>query len=50
MTSFDLNRSLLLTYHMTGDRNFLEPIRLMADARLEWIRGGKPNGTHAASR
>ncbi len=28
---------LLLTYHMTGDEKYLQPIRSMAAARLKWL-------------
>ncbi len=29
---------LLLTYHMTGDEKYLEPIRSMAAVRLKWLK------------
>ncbi len=29
--------ALLLTYHMTGDERYLQPIRSMAATRLEWL-------------
>ena len=35
--------TLVLTAHMTGDRSFLEPVRTMAAARLEWIKAGRPD-------
>ncbi|MBI4664073.1 MAG: hypothetical protein HY735_35200 [Verrucomicrobia bacterium] len=35
--------TLLLTYHMTGDRSFLEPIRSMAVARIDWLKAGRPD-------
>lgn len=38
-----LLNTLVLTSHMTGDRSFLEPLRTMAAARLEWIRAGRPD-------
>ena len=34
--------TLVLTAHMTGDKSFLEPLRTMAAARLDWIRAGRP--------
>jgi hypothetical protein len=34
--------TLLLTHHMTGDPAFLQPIRSMATARLEWLNAGQP--------
>jgi len=33
-----LNDTLLLTYHMTGDEKYLEPLRSMAAIRLEYLR------------
>jgi hypothetical protein len=35
--------TLVLTGSMTGDRSFLEPLRTMAAARLDWIRKGRPH-------
>jgi hypothetical protein len=32
--------TLLQTYHQTGDESYLEPIRTMASARLEWTQSG----------
>lgn len=34
--------TLLQTYHMTGDANFLTPLKTMAAARLDWIKAGRP--------
>lgn len=39
--SYLLN-TLVLTAHMTGDKSFLEPLRTMAAARLDWIKAGRP--------
>ena len=33
---------LLLTYHMTGDEKYLEPIRSMAAIRLAWLKNRPP--------
>jgi hypothetical protein len=35
--------TLVLTAHQTGDRSYLEPLRTMAQARLEWLRAGRPD-------
>jgi hypothetical protein len=35
--------TLVLTAHMTGDKTFLEPLRTMAAARLDWIKAGRPD-------
>ncbi len=35
--------TLVLTAHMTGDPAFLEPLRTMAAARLDWMRAGRPD-------
>jgi hypothetical protein len=34
--------TLVLTAHITGDKSFLEPLRTMAAARLDWIKAGRP--------
>lgn len=41
--------TLLLTYHVTGDEAYLEPIRTMASARLDWLKAGRPEA-EAGSR
>lgn len=35
--------TLVLTYHMSGDAAFLEPVKSMAAARLDWIKAGRPD-------
>ncbi|GAG49352.1 unnamed protein product, partial [marine sediment metagenome] len=35
--------TLLLTYHMTGDAKYLEPLRSMAEIRLKWLDGPRPD-------
>lgn len=37
-----LLNTLVLTAHMTGDQTFLQPLRSMAAARLDWIKAGRP--------
>jgi hypothetical protein len=35
--------TLVLTAHQTGDRSYLEPLRTMAQARLDWLQAGQPD-------
>src|SRR6202008_225099 len=35
--------TLLQTYHMSGDRAFLTPLKTVAAARLDWIKAGRPD-------
>jgi hypothetical protein len=36
--------ALLLTWHMTGQEKYLEPLRSMARLRQEWLNGGRKSG------
>jgi len=40
-----MTNSLLLTYHMTGDQKYLQPLRSMGAVRLKWLQGrsGSPD-------
>ncbi|MBC8876485.1 MAG: hypothetical protein H8E44_44215 [Planctomycetes bacterium] len=42
--------ALLLTYHMTGDERYLEPLRSMAAARLEWWNSSTRESPRVGSR
>ena len=35
--------TLALTAHLSGDKSFLQPLRTMAVARLDWIKAGRPD-------
>jgi hypothetical protein len=38
-----MTHTLLLTYHMTGEEKYLEPIRSMADIRLKYLKAPPKN-------
>ena len=38
-----LTDTLLLTYHMTGNEKYLQPLRSMAKIRLRWLKGEFPD-------
>ncbi len=42
--------ALLLTYHMTGDERYLQPIRSMAAIRLEWLTSSTRESPAPGSR
>ncbi len=42
--------TLLLTYHMTGNEKYLQPLRSMAAMRLKWLKSEKGDGTHFPER
>jgi hypothetical protein len=42
--------ALLLTYHMTGDEWYLQPIRSMAEIRLEWLNSSTRESPRPGSR
>jgi hypothetical protein len=42
--------ALLLTYHMTGDRKYLKPLRSMAAIRLEYRKSGSKSSGKPGSR
>ncbi len=45
-----MTNALLLTYHMTGDDKYLEPLRSMADIRLQYLDEPYGEPTEAGSK